>query len=261
MEIKYLPALVEPKAVEFNFEEIKAELLENLDKYKNLVVTEDSIQDAKKTKAKLNHFKTMVDEERKRVKRIYEEPYRAIEPKFKELYNLIDEPVLAIDEQIKSFELIELNKKQEQIKEIYSKNIGIFEAIVPLDKIYQKQWDNKTVSLKKIEAEMTEKINKIASDLDVIKNFNSEFETELRASYLETFNFGDVIYKKQKLEEHKKFVESEKEKEKYLHKQIEPKYKKETIYTRKFYVKATKEQLIELSEFLKLNNIVFGPVD
>lgn len=258
MEIKYLPELVEPKAVEFNFDEIKAELTSQLEKYNNLVITEETIQEAKKTKANLNHFKTIVDEERKRVKRIYEEPYRAIEPKFKELYSLIDEPVMAIDKQIKYFVEIELNKKQAQIFEIYKKHIGNLEAIVPLERIYQSQWNNKTFTLKKIESSIIEIVNGINTDLNVIKDFNSEFETELRTTYLDNFSFSDVILKKRKLEGQKNFIESQKENvsaSETIQTETEIKY-----YTKDFRVTATKSQLIALSEFLQKNNITFGAV-
>ena len=59
-----------PQAIDFNFEEMKAELTEKLTAYNALVVTEDSIRDAKADKAKLNKLRTAVEDKRKEVKKL-----------------------------------------------------------------------------------------------------------------------------------------------------------------------------------------------
>ena len=57
-----------PKVIEFNHEELKNFLIEKTSKYNSLVVTEDNIKSAKEDKAKLNKFKTAIENERKRIK-------------------------------------------------------------------------------------------------------------------------------------------------------------------------------------------------
>lgn len=278
MEIKYAPALQEQKPITFNFEEIKAELTTSLEKYKNLVVTEDGIKEAKDTKAKLNKFREGIESERKRIKNQCMEPYNAFEKQIKELVAMIEEPVKAIDTQIKTFEEKELSLKQDEIGKIYKANIGVLEAIIPIGKIYNPQWENKTYSLKKIEKEMIAAIEKINSDLRVISGFKSEFETELRTTYLDTFNLEVVLNKKQKLEDQKKFVEEQKqqqaqvqEEEKEIVEEVQqPEPVKETLhvvepvqektYVKKIWVEGTKDQLTTFSQFLKTNNIKYGAI-
>ncbi len=51
-----------------NYEELKSELSEQLQKYKNIVVTEDSIKEFKADKANLNRLKTALEDKRKEVK-------------------------------------------------------------------------------------------------------------------------------------------------------------------------------------------------
>ena len=68
LEIKYLKP-IELSQIDFNSDELKAQLQENLQKYEGLVVTENAIQEAKKTKADLNKFRTAIETERKRVKK------------------------------------------------------------------------------------------------------------------------------------------------------------------------------------------------
>ena len=57
-----------PKTIEFNFAEIKKELAGNLEKYQNMVVTEDAIKDAKADRAKLNKLKEAIEKKRKEIK-------------------------------------------------------------------------------------------------------------------------------------------------------------------------------------------------
>ena len=71
MEIKVITDLsVIPHEIDFNSEELKSELIPKLEFYKNLVVTEDSIKDAKSDRAKLNKLKSAFEDKRKEMKKI-----------------------------------------------------------------------------------------------------------------------------------------------------------------------------------------------
>lgn len=281
MEIKYAPALQKLEVPQFNFEDLKKQISVNIEKYRNLVVTEDAIQDAKKTKADLNRFKTMVDNERKRLKNIYLEPYEKIKPQFDELFSLIDEPVKAINTQIQNFETKEKQEKLAEIEKAYKANIGTLEALVPFSVICKPEWENKANTLKKIEKEMIEAIEKINSDLRVISGFRSDFETSLRTEYLKSFNLEAVLNLKQSLEDQAKYIEEQKaiEEQKTLDKAadvlaetmkeeqknietalhvVEP--IQEKTYHQCFWVDATKAQLMALNDFLAANNFEFGVI-
>ena len=90
-----------------NLEELKAELQPKLEKYNNLVVTADSIKEAKADKAILNKLRSTIDDQRKAIKKQYLEPYNVLETQCKEVIALIDAPIQAIDKQIKVFDEIE----------------------------------------------------------------------------------------------------------------------------------------------------------
>ena len=105
-----------PSVIEFNFEELKSEIENKLVKYNNLVVTEDSIRQAKSDKADLNKFITALEDSRKEVKRRCLEPYNDFEAKCKELVMLVKAPVVAIDNQIKEFENIKKQEKYDELK-------------------------------------------------------------------------------------------------------------------------------------------------
>ena len=72
MELKVITDLsVIPQQIDFNFEEIRAELAEKLDYYNNLVVTENSIREAKSDRAKLNKLKTAVEDKLGKLERYF----------------------------------------------------------------------------------------------------------------------------------------------------------------------------------------------
>ena len=92
------------QAIEFNFDELKTELSTRLEKYNNLTYTEETIKQAKDDRAGLNKFKEAIETRRKEIKNLCLKPYNDFEAKVKELTGLIDQPILAIDSQIKNFD-------------------------------------------------------------------------------------------------------------------------------------------------------------
>ncbi|PWE85060.1 DUF1351 domain-containing protein [Agathobacter rectalis] len=91
-------------AISFNFEDIKEALAAELELYKNLVFTEETKTDAKKTVAELRKLKKQINDKRIEVKKLYMQPYTDFEAKVKELDKLINEPITFISEQIDAFE-------------------------------------------------------------------------------------------------------------------------------------------------------------
>ena len=55
MELKFNEDVKIPQKIEFNFEELKREVMTKSDHYKNMVYTDDTIKDAKADKADQSH--------------------------------------------------------------------------------------------------------------------------------------------------------------------------------------------------------------
>lgn len=83
-----------------NFEELKQALEQRLAQYDNVVYAADGISDAKRDKAELNKLRRSIEERRKEIRRNCLEPYTAVEPRFKELVALIDQPLSRINQYI-----------------------------------------------------------------------------------------------------------------------------------------------------------------
>ena len=179
-----------PEKVLFNYEELKAEITEKAERYKNLVVTEDAIPGAKADKANLNKLKKALNDERIRREKEYMAPFNVFKDQIKELCNIIDEPVKSIDSQLKKFEDEEKEKKRVEIEKIYAE-IG-FPEYAPLDKFFDVKWLNKTTSIKKIKDELIERRGEISKSECIINDLD-EFSFEAMEVYKDTLNFSMAI--------------------------------------------------------------------
>ena len=83
-----------------NFDSLKLALTQQLATFDNVVYPADGIKEAKQDKAELNKLRRSIEERRKELRRNCLEPYTAVEPRFKELVALIDQPLSRINQYI-----------------------------------------------------------------------------------------------------------------------------------------------------------------
>lgn len=198
-----------PKSIDFNFEEIKTELTGKLEYYNTLVVTEDSIKEAKNDKANLNKLKLVIDNRRKEIKKQYLEPYEALEKQCKELISLIDSPVKSIDSQLQVFEDKLLQEKWILIEDYYKAEVKELETLVPLEKILPQKWRNKTENLENICNSIGDELDRIRNELSTIKNLNSEYKDNMIDVYINGgYNLNKALSEQKRLEEQKKALEA-----------------------------------------------------
>ena len=182
--------------IDFNFEEIKEALTAELELYKNLVFTEDTKADAKKTVAELRKLKKQISDKRIEVKKLYMQPYTDFEAKVKELDKLINEPITFISEQIDAFEQKRIEEKRELINEIYLEAVSDKEDIAgytELNRVYDSKWENASTSKKAIQEAITSYLDSVANDIAAIKSMESEYETKALMRYKETGVLSDAL--------------------------------------------------------------------
>lgn len=200
LEMKTKLAEVMPKQIEFNYAPLKTELAEKLAYYKNLVVTEDSIKPAKNDRAMLNSLKKTLNDKKISVKKEFLIPYDEFEREVKELMSMIDEPILAIDSQLKAFEEQQKAEKQAKIEEFYTESIGELSPLLPLTKIFNPKWLNTATSAKSIKSELSETISRVKTDIEIIKAMHIECEQTMLDAYLRTLSMSDALAEKNRYE-------------------------------------------------------------
>ena len=182
--------------IEANFAETKAALSEMMAPYKTMVVTEETIPSAKTDMAKIRKIAAGIDEYRKAVKKAYTEPVKAFESDCKELTSVCDEAILNIDKQVKNFELGKKEAKKTQLSEYFQSVIGETANYLAFSDIYNPRWENATFSLDKAKEEINRAVLNANTSITMIRDWHSEFETELLLEYGRTRDLSAVLKKR-----------------------------------------------------------------
>lgn len=298
MELRILSPMEDGfvKKIEWNNEELKEAISAKVQDYKGLQYTEETIKEAKKDKATLNKLRDAIETERKRIKKQCMAPYELFEKQVKEVLAIIDEPIQLIDSQIEEVEEQRRLEKKQKVLEIYEENIGNLKGILPFAKVFKNEYMNVSKSLKSITEEITALISKVNQDMDVIEELDTKYELQVKDMYVKTLDLSMALRENARLEEverklaerraqqERERAEAEKRAAEEAQKRAEvqqqvaesipeesdkreivEELQKEVVpdpqtVTLEFRVTATPEQLQKLKEFLKTNNIVYGPV-
>ena len=198
-----LDLIVTEKAVGFlstNIEALEALVEKRLQDY----VPENYKGDAdlaKKDRAELNKAKKTLEQKRKEIISELMKPYVDFEERCKVLEKKIEQASKALDEIVKAREDSEKSEKRKLIELFWEKQNC---TIVPLEKIFNPKWLNKTFKESDILQEMEVAVKKIYDNLKTLERFVDDAET-LKAHYLmtldieETFQYGDELKRQKKI--------------------------------------------------------------
>ena len=156
------------RRIQWNKEELEAAVRAKIAGYENVVYTEENIKAAKNDRAELNKLIKAIEERRKQVKNIINEPYAVFEAELKEITALINEPVALIDQQVKAFEEKQKEEKKAAIKATYDENIGDLAEVLPFEKIFDSRYLNQTYKLATAQKEIVDKIDTVKTDLETM---------------------------------------------------------------------------------------------
>ena len=255
------------KAIECNYEELKAELSQKLEEYKGRIYTEEQIREAKVDRAKLNALATAIDSKRKEIKKKCLQPYEQFEAQIKDLLAIIKEPVALIDSQIKGYEEEKKQKKLEEVKALFEKlkdAAGEELEFVGFEQVFEVKFLNTSFSLKQVETVINNIFNSIKCNLKTIADLK-EYSFEATEVYKETLNLNEALEKarymveiaKKKAEEERKEQEKEEEVKDVT---LDPQEAEEPATDTKrewtaFEVYLSAKEAKMLAAWLKLNNI------
>jgi hypothetical protein len=248
-----LPVKVNQKEglIEFNFQELKKELEVSLQKYQNLVVTQEDLKSFEKTRADLNKVSKMINDEKIRIKKLYSEPLVKFENEVKELISMITTVNTQIDLQIKEFEDSFKVEKLAQIKEFHE---TVLKGRFKFDLLFDPKWLNKSIKLKDVLDELQYKHDKALDDISVLKQMNVadvewllaiyEDKLDVTSSLSEYNRLQDAIKKHSTIHTHKpKSIENDLETHENEYLSVS------------FNVKGTKQQLLALTDYLNSTKI------
>lgn len=254
----------EVNEITFNYEDLKRELTLRVEKYKGITYTEETIKDAKADRALLNKVSKAINDQKKRIKDELLKPYTDFENKCKELMSIVDEVSKGIDEQVKAFEQSEKSEKLQVILEYWLENSGEFSEMINVDKLVKDEWLNKSYSMTKIKQEIDHIISKTKMDMATLDSTitDENLNKQVKIFYLDNIdnasNLSLAIQEGNRLKEQCQKLDSIEEKIEPVEKAVVS--ENPEIKCVDFRVWGTVEQLKNLSQYLKENNLKVGKV-
>lgn len=176
--------------IESNMKDVKR-YVENLnDYYKNITFSEETIKEAKEEKAKINKFKSEVANYRKNIVAEYNKPIKIFEDTSKETEKILIETYNTINRQAASYEDIEKQKKEQEIKDYFEE----YKVANNIDFVNYEQTKinvTLTASIKKLKEQAKTFIDEIIDDLKLIET--QECKDEILVEYKQNLNVSRAI--------------------------------------------------------------------
>lgn len=256
--------------------QLRDHVAETLERYTPENYSEDNVEQAKADRAILNKAAKDLNDRRIQLERDWNAPLQEFKSIIGDTVKMISDGSAKIDAVVKGVENKAKADKRAAIEELWERK-GI--TLLPLSKLWNDKWLNKTKRLPAIEKEIGEKLLKIEAELDTLAAVDTEDGEVLRAYYLDCLDLQRTLAYSatlkancQRLQEEQARRQAEAEaqatREAYVAPTAEPAPTTPTAYEapeavipevleRTMVVRGTREQLIALAEFMNAEGIWF----
>lgn len=253
--------------------QLRDHVAETLERYTPENYSEDNVEQAKADRAILNKAAKDLNDRRIQLERDWNAPLQEFKGIVGDTVKMISDGSSKIDAVVKGVESRAKAEKRAAIEELWDRK-GI--TLLPLSKLWDDKWLNKTKRLPAVEKEIGEKILKIEAELDTLAAVDTEDGEVLRAYYLDCLDLQRTLAysatlkaNRQRLQEEQARRQAEAEaqatREAYVAPTAEPTtttYEApETVIPevleRTMVVRGTREQLIALAGFMNAEGIWF----
>jgi hypothetical protein len=245
---------------QFNYEELKTQINQQLEYYRGVAVTEETLPKAKCDLAFLNKKIDDFESERKYIeKEIMKNYNNNFKPQYKELLETIKEVATSIKNQVNGYEEIRKQAKKQEI-EAYYKSLT-FTYFIPLEKIFNDKWLNKFYSMDNVKADITAKMQEVKDNLEVIENtIHDEKEVaKAKIEYLRSLDLAQAIKTWQERGQIEKKL-SEIPTSQPIPTVIPSEPSNVQVLQIKLVITDTRDKILAVGKFLKDNNINFKQI-
>lgn len=263
-----------------NAELLKDAVKEIADKYKDLIITDDTVKSDKKTKTELNGLLKQLEDKRKEYKKQYQIPLKDFENSIKDIEAPLSDAINNLKLQLNDYDERLAKQKEEQIRSFIEEVCKEHKADAK-DIIINPKWLNKSTSKKTWQDEAIQaiklqdaEISRFEIDVANIKAFAKQLDVN-PDSYIYQLNMGassvEVVQRMQQdVERDKKRqevldaeIKAMKEAKKARTKVVDDKRvdtetgEVEKLETYNLVVTGKHEDLIRLAKFMEENDINF----
>lgn len=272
--------------IDWNFEELKAEISAAAQEYETSVYTDDTIKSAKADRAKLNKFVDALNAKRTDIRNQLLKPDEQFGREVKELTGIVQKAIDNIDGQIKDYERRQREEKTQKIRNFYEENIHDLAEYLPFEKVMRPEYANASTSMKSIKESISALIQKVDEGLAIINETDSKFAGDMKRVFLQTYDIGAALAERNRLETEERnremYMEEQRRRKaerdareqaeaqrimqaganaeaasEVPEPQIDAQLAEEPVYEMRFCVHGTRDQILRLRDFMKANNISF----
>lgn len=272
--------------IDWNFEELKAEISAAAQEYETSVYTDDTIKSAKADRAKLNKFVDALNAKRTDIRKQLLKPDEQFGREVKELTGIVQKAIDNIDGQIKDYERRQREEKTQKIRDFYEENIHDLAEYLPFEKVMRPEYANASTSMKSIKESISTLIQKVGEGLAIINETDSKFVGDMKRVFLQTYDIGAALAERNRLETEERnremYMEEQRRRKaerdareqaeaqrimqagakaeaapEATEPQVNAQPAEEPVYEMRFCVHGTRDQILKLRDFMKANNISF----
>lgn len=285
--------------IQWNSSELKEEIQRKAQEYASIAYTDSQKAEMRKDRATLNSLVKAFEEERKQVKRFYAAPYEKFEAQVKEVLEPVRGAIKVIDDGLYEIEQKYRSEKTEKMREYYDMYVGDLRSVIPFEKTVKESMYKKSIKDKHLETSYNSLFNRMREEMEALEELPERFRDKAVLKYIENYSLSEALREGKRLEEMEKALEERKRKvaeEKAKREEasrkavqqeetsdaVESKENStaevqettaekqeaenaaevpEKICTLAFRVRGTKKQLMDLKEYMILNNIQFRKVE
>lgn len=190
--------------IKWNYEEIKAEVIAQSESYATAVYTDDLIKQAKADRAKLNKFVKAIKDRRTDVRKKLLAPDEEFGRQVDEIVGIVQAAISNIDVQVKNYESKMRQEKIDKLRTEFDSMVGDMSKILTFERVYVPEWSNATFSISKAKGIMQETIEAVRNGINTIGNIDSPYAGDMMKVFLETFDLGKAMERRNQLEEEAK---------------------------------------------------------
>lgn len=251
MEIQIVP--VEVKHLDWNIEELKAELNKELEPYRNPVELEK--RPAKEIVAFLNKLIKAMNDRAIAIDKELSQPIKDFRTEVKELNAMVEDVQKPYKEFIDKLEAERVQERIILIHELYEDIFKDYKSVIPEEQIFRipnkelkddgihKEWLNATTKPENIAGDMNATIINLEEGLAALDRMNLPFDLFAQEAFLRTSSTKEAINASKRAEAVAKFFGAEEEEDDGF------------PYDKKAEIVATDSQYRKLEDFCRKNGI------
>ena len=188
------------KHIEWNKAELEAAVKAKVDSYKGIVYTEETLKSAKADRAELNNLLKAIEDRRKKVKEIINQPYSDFEKELKSVTALIKSQTEEIGSRLTALRTSRRKKRSRRSRRHMIRHRGS-EGDSSFTKVFDTRYLNKTYKLNTAISEVKAKIEQVKTDLSTIESVCGKYALNAKDVYVRTLDLSKALAEEKRLKE------------------------------------------------------------